>query len=89
MPTLRAYNLSEVGVNVDADNLHVPMGAFRQAQNIHRTPSTEQGGSIISRRGLNAMTPSALSSGPIAGGVVVPAFEAGDGAASLLLGFGD
>lgn len=87
--TLLVYNLSEFGVDVDSDNLHVPTGALRQAQNIHRDPTATQAGSIVTRKGMVKLNASALGSGSILGGIAIPAFEVGDGTATLLLGFGD
>jgi hypothetical protein len=86
---LRIYNLAKVGVNVDTDNLHVPVGAYRQAQNIHRNPVSSQAESIVSRDGLRNLNALALGSGAVLGGVTIPAFESGTGDASLFLGFGD
>lgn len=89
MATLKVYNLALIGVDTDSDNLHVPIGAWRRAQNIHRGPAAEQTGSVIVRKGLRNLNATALGAGPVLGGVAIPAFEAGDGEASLLLGFGD
>ena len=86
---LRVYNLAKIGVDVDTDNIHVPTGAFRQAQNFHRNPVSTQAESIVSRGGLRDLNTIALAAGPVLGGVTVPAFEAGTGVASLFLGFGD
>lgn len=86
---LRVYNLAKVGVDVDTDNIHVPVGAFRQAQNIHRNPISSQAESIVSRDGLRDLNALALGAGEVLGGVTIPAFEAGSGEASLFLGFGD
>ena len=85
--TLRVYNISEAGVDVDTDNLHVSIGALRQAQNVHRNPL--YAGSIITRDGLRNLNSLVLGSGPVLGGVTIPAFESGSGDASLFLGFGD
>ena len=87
--TLRVYNLAQVGVDVDTDNLHTATGGFRQAQNIHRNPILSQAESIVSRSGLVDLNLVALGSGSVLGGVTIPAFEAGSGVATLLLGFGD
>jgi hypothetical protein len=89
MPTLRVYNLAEIGVDVDSDNLHAPTGGFRQAQNVHRNPISTQAGSIVTRKGLRDLNALALAAGPVLGGITIPAFEAGSGDASLFLGFGD
>ena len=89
MASLRVYNLSEIGVDVDTDNVHAPVGGFRSAQNVHPNPIAEQAGSIISRKGLVNLNAIALGAGPVLGGIAIPAFEAGDGVATLLLGFGD
>lgn len=86
---LRVYNLAKIGVDVDTDNIHAPIGAYRQAQNIHRNPISAQAESIVSRDGLRDLNALALGSGPVLGGVTIPAFEAGTGEASLFLGFGD
>lgn len=87
--TFPVYNLDKIGVDVDSDNLHAPVGGFRQAQNINRNPTLTQAGSIVTRLGLRSLNASAMESGPVLGGVALPAFEAGDGEAILLLGFGD
>lgn len=87
--TLSVYNLDVIGVDVDSDNLHAPVGGFRQAQNIHRNPILTQAGSIVSREGLVNLNSIALSAGPVLGGITIPAFEAGNGEPTLLLGFGD
>lgn len=87
--TLNVYNLARIGVDVDTDNIHVPLGAWRQAQNLHRNPISEQAESVVTRRGLTNLNDIALGAGPVLGGVVIPSFEAGDGVASLFLGFGD
>lgn len=87
--TLNVYNLDAVGVDVDSDNLHAPTGGFRQAQNIHRNPIAFQAGSIVSRSGMVDFNQIVMGTGPVLGGVTIPAFEAGDGEATLLLGFGD
>lgn len=89
MPNLRVYNLAQLGVDVDTDNLHAPTGAFRKAQNIHRNPILTQAESVVTREGLRDLNMLAMSTGPVLGGVVIPAFEAGSGEASLFLGFGD
>lgn len=86
---LRVYNASQLGVDVDTDNIHVSPGAFREAQNIHRNPILTQTESIVTRRGLRKLNTIALGSGAIHGGITIPAFESGDGDASLFLGFGD
>lgn len=86
---LRVYNLDAIGVDVDTDNLHVPMGAFRQAQNIHPTPVSAQAASIVNRLGLRDFNAIALGVGPVLGGVVIPAFESGNGEPTMYLGFGD
>lgn len=86
---LRVYNLSQLGVDVDTDNVHVSPGAFRAAQNIHRNPVLTQTESIVTRRGLRKLNTLTLGTGPVLGGITIPAFEAGDGVASLFLGFGD
>jgi hypothetical protein len=87
--TMSVYNLAKIGVDVDTDNLHAPAGGFREAQNIVPNPTLEQAESIITRKGLRDLNSFALSSGPVLGGVTIPAFESGDGEASLFLGFGD
>lgn len=87
--TLRVYNLTEHGVDVDTDNLHVAVGAFRSAQNLHRSSTAMQTQSLVTRRGLTPLNTAALGTGPILGGIVLPVFEAGDGESTLLLGFGD
>ena len=87
--TLSIYNLSRIGVDVDTDNLHAPAGGFRQAQNIHRNPISTQAESIVSRKGLRDLNAIAFTAGPVLGGITIPAFQAGDGVASLFLGFGD
>lgn len=89
MATLRVYNLDKIGVDVDSDNLHAPLGGFRQAQNIHRNPISTQAGSIVSRKGLRDLNSLAMGTGPVLGGVTIPAFEAGNGVETLLIGFGD
>ena len=89
MATLKVYNIADIGVDIDSDNLHVPTGGFRQAKNIHRNPTSTQAGSIVSRKGLTDLNLIALGSGPVLGGVTIPAFEAGEGEATLLFGFGD
>lgn len=89
MATLRVYNLDKIGVDVDSDNLHAPTGGFRRAQNIHRNPILTQAGSIVSREGLVNLNAITLGAGPVLGGVTIPAFEAGSGEPTLLLGFGD
>jgi len=89
MSILRVYNLAKVGVDVDTDNLHAPVGGFRQAQNIHRNPILTQAESIVSRKGLRSLNAIVLGSGPVLGGVVIPAFESGSGEATLFIGFGD
>jgi hypothetical protein len=86
---LNVYNLANLGVDVDSDSVHAATGAFRQAQNIVRGPSTGQGESVVSRNGLRNFNSIALGAGPILGGVTIPAFESGTGDASLFLGFGD
>lgn len=86
---LRVYNLAKTGVDVDTDNVHVEVGAFRAAQNIHRNPTLTQAESIVTRKGLRNLNSIALGSGSVLGGITVPAFEAGSGIASLFLGFGD
>lgn len=87
--TLRVYNLDQIGVDVDTDNLHAPTGGFRQTQNMHRNPTLTQAGSIITRDGLATLNAIALGTGPVLGGVTIPAFESGSGEPSLFLGFGD
>lgn len=87
--TLKVYNLDQLGVDVDSDNLHAPVGAFRATQNIHRIPISSQAGSIVTRQGLRNLNAIAMATGPVLGGVAIPAFEAGSGEATLLLGFGD
>jgi hypothetical protein len=89
MATLRVYNLAKIGVDVDTDDLHAPTGAFRSAQNIHRSPILTQAESIITRKGLRNLNPVALGTGPVLGGVTIPAFEVGFGEATLFIGFGD
>lgn len=86
---INVYNLSRIGVDVDTDNLHVPLGAFRQAQNIHPTPIQTQGESIVSREGLRNLNAIALGSGAVLGGTSLPSFEVGAGVATLFIGFGD
>lgn len=86
---LNVYNLSSIGVDVDTDNLHVPTGAWRQAQNLHRNTISEQAQSVVSRPGLRSLNSIVMGSGPVLGGVTIPAFAAGNGEASLFLGFGD
>jgi hypothetical protein len=86
---LSVYNLAKIGVDVDTDNLHAPTGGFRQAQNVVPNPTLTQAESIVSRKGLRALNSLALGTGPVLGGITIPAFEAGSGEASLFLGFGD
>jgi hypothetical protein len=88
MATLRLYNLGTLGVNVDTDNLHVPAGSFRSAQNLRRASSDTAAESIINRSGLRNLN-SVVMSGSVLGGVVLPAFEAGSGESTMFLGFGD
>lgn len=87
--TLNVYNLTKIGVDVDTDNLHVPVGGWRQAQNFHPSPILEQAESIITRKGIRSLNAIAMGTGPVLGGVTIPAFESGDGEPTLLLGFGD
>lgn len=87
--TLRVYNLDQIGVDVDSDNLHCPTGGWRQAQNLVRVPISEQAGGVVTRKGLRNLNSIVLGAGPVMGGVAIPAFEAGAGEATLLLGFGD
>lgn len=86
---MNVYNLARIGVDVDTDNLHTPPGTFRQAQNIRPSPISISGESIITRNGLRHLNALALGSGPVLGGVTIPAFETGTGVATLFLGFGD
>lgn len=87
--TLNIYNLGKIGVDVDTDNLHVPIGAFRSAQNLHRDLTLKTAESVTNRKGLRDLNTIAMGVGPVLGGIVIPAFEAGDGVATLFLGFGD
>jgi hypothetical protein len=86
--TLNVYNLAKIGVDVDTDDIHAPVGGWRNAQNLHRNPISKQAESVVTRRGLRDLNAIALS-GAVLGGVAIPAFEAGDGIGSLFLGFGD
>lgn len=89
MTILRLYNLTKIGVDVDTDNLRVLPGAWRQAQNLHPSSNLEGKESITNRDGLRNLNSVAMGSGPILGGVVIPAFLSGEGDATLFLGFGD
>lgn len=89
MAALKVYNLSAIGVDVDSDNMHAPTGGFRQAQNIVPGPATRQASSIVTRNGLAALTTDAMGTGAVLGGIPIPAFAAGNGIASLFIGFGD
>lgn len=86
---IAVYNLARIGVDVDTDNLHVPNGTFRQAQNIHRNPTSQTTESIISREGMRNLNQIALGLGAVLGGIAIPAFEVGDGVSYMFLGFGD
>ena len=86
---LNVYNLAKIGVDVDTDNVHAPIGGWRQTQNLHRNPISQQAESVVSRKGLRDLNAIALGSGAVLGGIPIPAFEAGDGVASLFIGFGD
>lgn len=86
---LNVYNLARLGVDVDSDDLHVATGAWRKAQNLERSAETSSGESVATRPGLRELNLSALGAGPVRGGIPLPAFEAGSGEATLLLGFGD
>lgn len=88
-PTLNIYNLAQLGVDVDTDNVHAPQGAFRSAQNINRNPVSSQAESVVSRYGLRSLNAQAIGAGPILGGITIPAFESGFGVPTLFLGFGD
>lgn len=87
--TLNVYNLAKIGVDVDTDNLHTAVGAFRQTQNMHRDPILEVAESIVNRKGLRNLNLIALGVGPVLGGIVIPAFESGAGEPTLFMGFGD
>jgi hypothetical protein len=89
MPPLNVYNLADIGVDVDSDNLHAPVGGFRQAQNIHPSPVSQRASSIVTRNGLRNLNAVALGSGAVLGGVAIPAFGAGAGDPTHFLGFGD
>lgn len=94
MPTpkralLSVYNLATIGVDVDTDNLHAPVGGFRQTQNMQRNPTELTAESIIGRPGLRDLNVLSLGTGPVLGGVVIPVFESGSGVPSFFLGFGD
>lgn len=86
---LNVYNLAKIGVDIDTDNLHAPTGGFRQTQNINRNPILTQAESIVTRKGLRDLNALALGTGPVLGGVTIPAFVSGAGIPSLFLGFGD
>lgn len=87
--TLNVYNLGSRGVDVDTDDVHVAVGAWRTAQNLEGSIEAEGTESVTTRKGLQKLNTVALGSGPVLGGIPIPAFEVGNGEASLLLGFGD
>jgi len=86
-PKLKAYNLSEVGVIVDLDNLHAPVNAFRQTQNMH-AGSFNTLGSLVNRYGLTPINGTSMAAS-ILGGTVVPVFKTGDSVDYLFVGFGE
>lgn len=88
MAPLNIYNLASLGVDVDTDNIHVPSGSWRKAQNLNRSPISETGESVVTRFGLAKLNGTALA-GAVLGGIPIPAFEVGDGDPSLFIGFGD
>ncbi len=86
---LNVYNLARIGVDVDTDNVHAPLGGFRQAQNIRSNDDATQAESIITRKGLRDLNAIALATGPVLGGITLPAFAVGTGVETLFIGFGD
>lgn len=86
--TLNVYNLAKIGVDVDTDNIHAPLGGFRYTQNIHRDPISTQAESIVTRKGLRDLNLTAMGSGPVLGGVAIPTFDLGNGVDTLFIGFG-
>ena len=67
---INVYNLGELGVLTDIDDVHMPSGALRSAQNWQIDPAGGLGG-IRRRDGMDALNSSAMA-GSVTGVIAVP-----------------
>ena len=70
MGKIDIYNLGQLGVNVDADDIHLKDGELRESQNFQLDPAGGLGG-IRRRDGMTALNSSALA-GDVTGVIALP-----------------
>lgn len=84
---LAVYNLGKMGVILDSDDLHTPIGAFRRIQNLHRDP-LGHAEAIRTRPGLAPFNIIELE-GSVLGGIPIPTFDLSTGVSTFFIGFGE